>query len=490
MGNYSKNLLRGERILMRRASTPCSSAKSRKSANEEFEKRQFLDLETDELKMLKISHGEIADKIPSMTSSGSQSSLATESGEVLDENLTLQHIYQKKLQESSENLETAEDQNFEGAASNFTMARLPSFQIVEVDDHENGRESEKSGLKKFGIISPGDVQFRDPKPTDNKIKAAWQLDEKFFLSSEFPDDVWEEGTRNSADKSCDLLSESFPPLSATHEIRRLSFPLVTSASSSDSGFPSLSGRQCKVQLPSTFPGVSSSSGETSNQSPNEDKADQTKTKTSDAVYPKDKTLKSSRITLKTHLSVPDNVSKNRVLSASRLSPNPACSLLPQRSAESLAIRSASNEFLAARVVTQLNCAFAETMPAADEEMQSRANCLTPNLMCRRYSEFFFRPTTSDNVREDSDSLMLPSLYNECSKSLPNLREGRSKRVFVSFDKDFPLVKVVNLQGKSSVAQKCRLIDNELNNEDTIVTSLVQSKIKKKEMVKKWINSCT
>lgn len=55
-------------------------------------------------------------------------------------------------------------------------------------------------------------------------------------------------------------------------------------------------------------------------------------------------------------------------------------------------------------------------------------------------------------------------------------DNKIKRMFVIFDKDFFCVKVVDLEGKSDVLQKCCLINCRLFSEDVLVRVMFDKKI--------------
>ena len=47
-------------------------------------------------------------------------------------------------------------------------------------------------------------------------------------------------------------------------------------------------------------------------------------------------------------------------------------------------------------------------------------------------------------------------------------------------------KVVDLKGRGDVADKCRLLNKKLTRDDAIVEKILQEKIHKKAMIKKWV----
>jgi len=248
--------------------------------------------------------------------------------------------------------------------------------------------------------------------------------------------------------------------------------------------PSLSGRHCKVQLPSSFPGVPPplSTSDSESESSVEEKLNHLFRDKGQMTQKFDQNMQ------RNYLEIPGRRTKNLKNSSTRSSPISSTAPSPMASTETLAIRAASTEYLAARVVTQLNSAFKETTIESNEEVAPRENCVTPNLMPRRYSALSFHPNTSGCLDERRNSLVLPSVHNECSKSLPNLTDDKSKRMFVTFDQHFPHASVVDLKGKGDLADRCRLINRRLSSEDAIVKAMLDTKIKKKSMVKKWVIS--
>lgn len=379
---------------------------------------------------------------------------------------------------------------------NSESPRLQDIKLEQTDTGSNKSEN-------HNITSPNTVkqidQGRESGPerkTKSKVKTAWELSDKFLLTTDFPADVWDEKkprkmSLGSRRLSSDMLSESFPPLSSTvFEPRRGSFPsspLYYSFSSlkMPSELPSLSGRQCKVQLPPSFPCVTPQTHETEPES---------STDNLDIIGWEQGQIK-TQIDRKLHnnyLDVPiaKQARRQSESSSSRASPNSSGSRSLMASSEYLAMNAASTEYLAARVVTQLNCAFKETVDESQVEIATRENCVTPNLMPRRHSAVFFRPPTSNDFAEKAKSLNVPSIH-EYSKSLPNLySRDKTKRMFVTFDKDFPNVKIVDLKGKSDLAHKCRRINRRLANEDLMVKAMLEEKVHKKSLIKKWVVSST
>lgn len=379
---------------------------------------------------------------------------------------------------------------------NSESPRLQDIQLEQTDTGSNKSEN-------HNITSPNTVkqidQGRESGPerkTKSKVKTAWELSDKFLLTTDFPADVWDEKkprkmSLGSRRLSSDMLSESFPPLSSTvFEPRRGSFsssPLYYSFSSPKmpSELPSLSGRQCKVQLPPSFPCVTPQTHETEPES---------STDNLDIIGWEQGQIK-TQIDRKLHnnyldVSIAKQARRQSESSSSRASPNSSGSRSLMASSEYLAMNAASTEYLAARVVTQLNCAFKETVDESQVEIATRENCVTPNLMPRRHSAVFFRPPTSNDFTEKAKSLNVPSIH-EYSKSLPNLySRDKTKRMFVTFDKDFPNVKIVDLKGKSDLAHKCRRINRRLANEDLMVKAMLEEKVHKKSLIKKWVVSST
>jgi len=364
---------------------------------------------------------------------------------------------------------------------------------LHVENVSNDDKAKKYDFDSSSVAAQAEAEGsrKEPENKSSKVKTAWQLNEKFLLTADFPAEVWEEKLNrkatNARRKSSDLLNASFPPLSLVPGLRRSSFPSsALKFSTATRELPSLSGRQCKVQLPSSFPGVPPplSASDSESESSAEEKPNHLFRDKEQFVRTFDQNMQ------KNHLEVPSKRTKNLRNSSSRSSPISSTSPSPMTSTETLAIRAASTEYLAARVVTQLNSAFKETTIESNDKVTARENCVTPNLMPRRYSALSFRPNTSGYLDEQRNSLVLPSVHNECSKSLPNLTDDKSKRMFVTFDQHFPQASVVDLKGKGDLAQRCRVINRRLSSEDAIVKAMLDTKIKKKSMVKKWVISST
>ncbi|XP_078366783.1 uncharacterized protein LOC144650886 [Oculina patagonica] len=375
----------------------------------------------------------------------------------------------------------------------------PRIQVTQLRDENNNidEKAEKSNLDSANLaIHTEAVKSEEGlENKQSKVKTAWELNEKFLLTTDFPAEVWEEKFNrkglNTRRRSSDLLNESFPPLSAVPGFRRSSFPNSLSnslmLSTSPRELPSLSGRQCKVQLPANFPGLlpPPKGSDSESESSDEEQLDQLFREREQIMRKTDKNVQ------KNYLDVPSKQA-NVKNSSAKSSPKSSSSQSPMASTETLAMKVASNEYLAARVVTQLNSAFEETVTIneSDDKVTVRESCVTPNLMPRRYSSISFRPNTSSCVDEGTNSLILPSVHNEYSKSLPNLTENKTKRMFVTFENNFPHANVVNLKGKSELAQRCRLINRRLSSEDALVKAMLDKKIKRKSMVKQWVISST
>lgn len=463
---------------------------------------------SDDFEMLKIHHGERADDDSlSMLSIDSRPSSCTtlDSFEVqsmrnIDE---FENLEDFSTEESGKTLITSEEANQSGLAPNLVSdnSRSPGLQVAQLEapNNENFEKLGKGDLESINFNiqdkeEPGS-EYESERKTKLKVKTAWELNDKFLLTTEFPAEVWDEKTNNNSlltnrRPSSDLLNASFPPLAAFRESRRGSLPVSSSnylffSSKTPPEFPLLSGRQCKVQLPSNFPGVPSPPSESDSESSNNEHHKE--------VLEREKTAqKSDQKPPKIYLEIPFGKHVQKLTTSSaRETPNLSGSHSPKLSSEHLAIRAASTEYLATRVVTQLNCAFRETVGESHEEVTSRANCVTPNLMPRRDSVMSFRTNTSSFFEEKTNSLTLPSVHNECSKSLPNLSDHeKSRRMFVTFDKDYPRAKVVDLKGKSDLAQKCRVLDRRLTNEDSVVKAMLKDKVHKKSMIKKWVIAST
>lgn len=371
----------------------------------------------------------------------------------------------------------------------------PRIQVTELRDvnYNNDDKAEKGNLDCSNpAIHAEAAEIRgEQEKKESKVKIAWELNEKFFLTADFPAEVWEENFNrkgfNTRRRSSDLLNASFPPLSAVPGLRRSSVPsspsnsLMTSTTPRE--LPLLSGRQCKVQLPTNFPGI-----------PPPPSANDSESESSDNEQQLDHLFRgrNNKSIQKGYLDIPGKKVNNVKNSSTKSSPISNTSQSSMASPETLAIKVASNEYLAARVVTQLNSAFKETiaLSGSEDEITVRESCVTPNLMPRRFSSLSFRPHTSGCLDEGTNSLILPSVHNEYSKSLPNLTDSKTKRMFVSFDRNFPHASIVDLKGKSELAQRCRLINRRLSSEDALVKAMLDKKVKKKTMVKKWVISST
>ena len=380
---------------------------------------------------------------------------------------------------------------------NSESPRLQDIKLEQTDEDSNKSENHNitSAPNTVKQIDQG-REYGPQRNAKSKVKTAWELSDKFLLTNDFPADVWDEKKPrqmllSSRRLSSDMLSESFPPLTSTvFEPRRGSFPsspLYYSFSSPKmpSELPSLSGRQCKVQLPPSFPCVTPQTHESEPESSRVN-LDIIGWEKGQIKAQNDRKLHNN------YLDVPiaKQARRHSESSSSRASPSSGGSRSLTASSEYLAINTASTEYLAARVVTQLNRAFKETVDESQVEIATRENCVTPNLMPRRHSAIFFRPPTSNDFDEKAKSLDVPSIH-EYSKSLPNLySRDKTKRMFVTFDKDFPNVKIVDLKGKSDLAHKCRRINRRLANEDLIVKAMLEEKVHKKSLIKKWVVSST
>ena len=414
----------------------------------------------------------------------------------IDEFEVFERLEDSRTDESGETLITAEELNKSELTPNSVSDHNGSSRLqvapLEEPNNENFEKLEDSYLESinFNIQDKTErgSEYESERKTKLKVQTAWELNDKFLLTADFPDEVWDEKKDNKSlltkrRPSSDLLNASFPPLSAFRESRRGSLPISSSnhlflSSKTPPEFPSLSGRQCKVQLPSSFPGVSSPVGESDSES-------------SDNELHKEvleREQRSVQKPLRGYLEIPSGKHVQKLTNSSaRETPNSSGALSPMLSSEHFAIRAASPEYLATRVVTQLDCAFKETVGESHEEVTSRAKCVTPNLMSRRHSAMSFRTNTSSFFGEKVNSITLPSVHNECSKSLPNLSDDdKTKRMFVTFDKDYPRAKVVDLKGKSDVAQKCRVLDRRLTDKDSVVKAMLKDKVQKKSMTKKWV----
>lgn len=354
-------------------------------------------------------------------------------------------------------------------------------------DEETEKDNSRNTIAILTLEEVEIIEEKENKKTN--VKSAWELNEKFLLTADFPARIWEEKINvkamNARRKSSELFNASFPPLSSVPELRRGSYPISPMMSSgSPRELPLLSGRQCKVKLPTHFPGV-----------PSPEVEGDSEIKSSDdellnaLLLEKGQKARGNNAKLhKKRIDIPGKQGNNLTISSTRSSPILSRSHSPVASTETLAMNVASTEYLATRVVTQLDCALQETVNVSKDRSTIRAGCVTPNLMPQRYSSLSFRPTTSNYFRGTNNSLSLPTVQDKCSKSLPNLTDNKTKRMFVTFDKDLPRAKVVDLKGKSDVSQKCRLINRRLSSEDALVRAMLDKKIQKKAMVRKWVVS--
>ena len=467
-----------------------------------FNRNKFQNVETSRaFEMLNLCYGEGNDDSLSMVSLNSRSSsVATDFPEEVkleddEEVLSLENVNSDNVgwTTTAAAKSRQSDLNLDEISVDKVSPRKQATQL-HVENVNNDDNAEKYHFDSSTIVVHAEAEGSKKKPENksSKFKTAWQLNEKFLLTAEFPADFWEEKLNwkatNARQKSSDLLNASFPPLSLVPALRRSSFPSSTSSflmfSNSTRELPSLSGKQCKVQLPSSFPGVPPplSASDSESESSADEKLNHLFRDKVQVARKFDQNMQ------KNYLDVPNKQAKNLRNSSSRSSLISSTSQSPMASTETLAIRAASTEYLAARVVTQLNSAFKETTMESNDEVTARENCVTPNLMPRRYSALSFRPITSGYLDERRNSLTLPSVHNECSKSLPNLTDDKSKRMFVTFDQHFPQASVVDLKGKDDLAHRCRLINRRLSSEDALVKAVLDTKIKKKSMVKKWVIS--
>ncbi|PFX33487.1 hypothetical protein AWC38_SpisGene1614 [Stylophora pistillata] len=264
----------------------------------------------------------------------------------------------------------------------------PRIQGIEILEENNlvdeQTEKDNSGNAKATLLV-GEVEIIDEN--ENKkanVKPAWELSKKFLLTADFPARIWKEDMNgkamNARRKSSELLNASFPPLSTVPELRRGSFP-NSSLMSSDSSreLPMLSGRHCKVKLPTHFPGVPSPHVESDSESKSSD--DEVSN-----VLLLEKGQKARGNSAKLHknqLDIPGKQGNNLTISSTKSSPILSRSHSPMASTENLAMRVASTEYLATRVVTQLDCALQETVNVSKDRETIRVGCVTPNLMPRR-----------------------------------------------------------------------------------------------------------
>ena len=170
--------------------------------------------------------------------------------------------------------------------------------------------------------------------------------------------------------------------------------------------------------------------------------------------------------------------------------------------EPMAMRWASSEFLAARVVNELDVAFCE---AGAHDRQ--AKCLTPTLMAR--SNSLATPRFGGRVAlHPSDAGSVSALsYNANSNSMPDLlsrAERPPRRVFVTFEHNFPHASAVNLQATNEVAARCRHLNRKMDRPKKSVAATKSAKKRpavkvvppvvdpeqKTVMVRRWVESCS
>ena len=396
-------------------------------------------------------------------------------------------------------LEAKEDINI-GRNLNLDLAEGESHGLQPVSEPKGHWPNNKEQIKLMSnleskdstipnrVIENSGINSESQRSVKLTSKSAWELNDKYHLTADFPPEVWNDKKdtklSNTITLSPDLMSSNFPRLTAATKWRRGSFP-ITSNSSAQSNvtteLPTLSGRFCKVQLPSKFPGVSSP--------PSENESESLK----DEIVSARRIMDSTKISKKNEEKKrwdpgsPERQVPRIAPLPARASPDSSKSRSPLLSSKNLAMHTASNEYLAARVVTQLNSAFEETFLGSENQVTNRANCVTPNLMPRRHSAMVIRSNTGNLFEGPADPLFLPSVDNECCKSLPNLTgRDKTKRVFVAFDKDCPSVKVVDLKGRGDIADKCRILNNKLTKDDLKVEAMLKEKAHKKAMVEKWV----
>ena len=486
--SYSNNHREKRKIMQRIGSGTQAKLFARKQRGKVPQDRKF-DIFND-FQLMKLSNQDISDQCSlSMTSIDSRPSSCVSSAALEAQRISKRYEEVETLQsrsaEAQESINAerghglklidgklSEIQGTKPKSSNFEEDKL-KCDLESTDMNIQERAKEVSGIAN-----------ESTKVTKSIVKSAWVLSDKYHLTTDFPSEVWDDRQSINSSKTKILSSDpavrgNFPPLTASAERRRGSFSTTRnffSPSSASSELPSLSGKSCKVQLPSKFPGVSPAPSENESESlGNETNSERRITETSSIS-------KKERKQQKRFLELPPG--KRGQVTAS---PESSKSSSPLLSRENLTMEAASNEYLAARVVTQLSTAFEETCFENDDDVTGRAACVTPNLMPRRHSAMFVRSNTSNFFEGRAHSVTLPSVGKACSKSLPNLSSReKTKRVFVTFEKDFPRAQVVDLNGKSDVADKCRLLNKKLTRDDAVAEKILHEKIHRKAMIKKWV----
>ena len=486
--SYSNNRKEKRKFMERIDSGSQTKLFARKQRGKVPQDRKF-DICND-FQLMKLSSQDVNDECSlSMKSIDSRPSSCVSSA-ALEERISNSDEEVETLQSSS--AEAQEDINAErGHGLKLIDGKLPEKQPGTKPKRSNIEEGKlKCELESTDMNIQGrakevsEIANESTKVAKSIVKSAWELSDKYHLTTDFPPEVWDDRQSINSSKTRILSSdpavrENFPLLTASAERRRGSFSTTRnffSPSSASSELPSLSGKSCKVQLPSKFPGVSPAPSENESESSgNETNSERRITETSPISKREHKQQKQ-------FLELP--LGKRGQVTAS---PESSKSRSPLPSPENLTMEAASNEYLAARVVTQLNAAFEETCFENDDDVTGRAACVTPNLMPRRHSAMFVRSNTNNFFEGRAYSVPLPSVGKACSKSLPNLTcREKTKRVFVTFEKDSPRAQVVDLKGKSDVADKCRLLNKKLTSDDAAAEKILQEKIHKKAMIKKWV----
>lgn len=485
--SYSNNHKEKRKFMQRIGSGTQAKLFARKHKGEVLQDRKF-DI-CNHFQLMKLSNQDIDDECSlNMTSIDSRPSSCVSSA-AFEERISKNDGEVETLQISS--AEAQEDINAErGHGLKLIDGKLPEIQPDTTPKTSNIEEDKlKCDLESMDTNIQSGIENESTTVKKSIIKSAWELSDKYHLTTDFRPEVWDnkQSINSSKTKILSLdpaVRENFPRLTAVAERRRGSFPTTRnflSPSSALSELPSLSGKSCKVQLPSKFPGVSSA--------PSENESGSSENKTSSER----KITKASLISKREHkqekpfLEVPPGNRGQVTALLARASPESSKSSSPMLSPKNLTMEAASNEYLAARVVTQLNAAFEETCFENDDDITGRSACVTPNLVPRRHSAMFVRSNTNNFFEGKAHSAILPSVGKACSKSLPNLSSReKPKRVFVTFEKDSPRAQVVDLKGRGDVADKCRLLNKKLTRDDAIVEKILQQKIHKKAMIKKWV----
>ena len=361
----------------------------------------------------------------------------------------------------------------------------PTFEGVCHDGENPGGLLSKTSCRiKFGS-SEKLTQRAFEGMTDNrqetKRKPSWKLDQRFVLTSDFPASLSEENPRG------DLQRQSVaPPHQERNEFLgggKRSLPSLSGRSTSPAFSKSwneaavMSGKTCQIRLPQTFPGVFPSPSSPPPKEPQSISSDEemgflSLRRAKSPSPPLARAKREEHSSHKKYLGVPGHAIHP---SSTRSSPGPDTS---RNDKEQMAMRWASNEFLAARLASELDTVFTQTF-GVDKPERSQS-CVTPNLMARSSSVTNSR--TCKYYPDEMESVVLPSLHG-----------GYSKRVFVTFDKDFPRANAVNLEGKSEIAARCRRLNKRMDKPVKTTLDMKLSQVnpaQKTVMIRKWVDSCS